>query len=82
MSNKDHGIQAAVVGATAGSLGTVGVVYTAGTVTGLSTTGITSGLSAVGATIGGGMAAGFTVTAIAPLVLGAVGYGLYDWLKD
>ena len=72
---------AAGAGAATGAAGAVGAVSTLG-VAGLGATGITSGLAAVGGLVGGGMAAGLAVTAAAPLAVGAIGYGLYKWLKD
>ncbi|UAA38663.1 hypothetical protein KIH87_18700 [Paraneptunicella aestuarii] len=82
MSNENNGIKAAGAGAATGAVGSVTAVYSAGTVTGLGATGITSGLSAIGSVAGGGMATGLAITAAAPLVVGAIGYGLYKWLKD
>ncbi len=82
MSDENDGVKAAGAGAVTGTVGSVAAVSGAGAVTGLGATGITSGLSAIGATVGGGMASGLAITAAAPLAIGAVGYGLYKWLKD
>ncbi len=70
------------VGATAATAGTVSAIAAAGSVTGLSAAGITSGLAAIGTTVGGGMAAGATLTIAAPAVAAAaVGYGGYQIWK-
>jgi hypothetical protein len=82
MSKENGAIKAASAGAATGTVGSVTAVSTAGAVTGLGATGITSGLSAIGAVAGGGMATGLAITAAAPLAVGAIGYGLYKWLKD
>jgi len=82
MSDEDNGIKAAGLGAATGAAGSVATVSSVGAVTGLGATGITSGLSTIGAVAGGGMATGLVVAAAAPLAVGALGYGLYKWLKD
>jgi len=82
MSDENDGIKAAGVGAGVGAAGSVATVSSAGAVAGLGATGITSGLAAVGAVAGGGMATGLAITVAAPLAVGAMGYGLYKWLKD
>jgi hypothetical protein len=71
------------VGATAATAGAASAIATAGSVTGLSAAGITSGLAAIGTTVGGGMAAGATITIAAPAVAAAaVGYGGYQIWKQ
>ncbi len=82
MSNDNGSIKAAGAGAVMGTAGSIAAVASAGTVTGLGATGITSGLAAIGTVAGGGMATGLALTAAAPLAVGAIGYGLYKWLKD
>ena len=75
-------IKAGATGATIGAVGSVTTVAASGTVSGLGARGITSGLAAVGSVVGGGMATGLVITTALPLAAGAVGYGLYKWLKD
>ncbi|WP_199348878.1 RNA polymerase subunit sigma-24 [Microcoleus sp. FACHB-SPT15] len=71
------------VGATAASAGAASAIAVSGSVTGLSAAGITSGLAAIGTTVGGGMAAGATITIAAPAVAAAaVGYGGYQIWKQ
>jgi hypothetical protein len=82
MSDENGGIKAAGVGAATGAAGSVATVSTVGAVSGLGAAGITSGLATVGGVVGGGMATGLAITAAAPLAVGAIGYGLYRWLKD
>ena len=81
MKRETKAIAATGTGAAVGATGGVGAVATLGTA-GLGATGITSGLAAVGSIVGGGMAAGVGVVAAAPLACGALGYGLYRWLKN
>ncbi|MBD2028234.1 hypothetical protein H6F80_28145 [Leptolyngbya sp. FACHB-711] len=64
-----------MVGAIGGSAATIATVSSAGTVSGLSAAGITSGLAAVGSWVGGGMVAGLSLSAAAPVVA-AAGVGL------
>ena len=80
MSSNDKKV--AVVGTAAGTAGSVATVSTAGAVSGLGANGITSGLATVGSVVGGGMATGLAISVAAPLAVGAVAYGLYQWLKD
>jgi hypothetical protein len=79
MSNSNSAEKAAVAGAALGGAGAIGAVAAAGPVAGLGAIGITSGLAAVGSVIGGGMAAGLVLVAAAPVVTGALAYGLYKW---
>jgi len=53
-----------------------------GTVAGLSAAGVTSGLGALGALVGGGMVAGVSVVALAPIVAGVAGFGLVKGIND
>lgn len=80
MEDETKAVAATGTGAVVGATGSVGAVATLGTA-GLGATGITSGLAAVGSIVGGGMAAGIGVVAAAPIACGALGYGLYRWLK-
>lgn len=70
----------------AGTAGGMAVVSAAGSVAGLSSVGITSGMAPVGSTVGSGMAAGISITTVAPVVAAAaVGYGIYEvfsWWKN
>jgi hypothetical protein len=62
--------------------GAAGAVGSVATVSGLGATGITSGLAAIGGTVGGGMAAGLAITAVAPLaVAGGVFFAYKKWFK-
>ena len=62
------------------SIGAIALaVNSMGLVTGLSAAGITSGLAAIG---GGTMMGGVMVAAAAPLVVGAVGYGVVRGMKN
>ena len=55
----------------------------AGATAGLSGAGITSGLATIGSIVGGGMAAGTALLAVAPVVAAAgVGYGAYKLCKS
>ncbi|WP_233222626.1 hypothetical protein [Chroococcidiopsis sp. CCALA 051] len=70
------------VGAAAATAGSVSTLAAVGSVTGLSAAGITSGLATIGGVVGGGMAAGVTVTVAAPAVVAAgAGYGAYKIWK-
>jgi hypothetical protein len=78
---KGSGIGAAAAGGAAGTAAGVG-----GTVAGAAagTTGaaaISSGLSVIGGIVGGGMFAGVCIVAAGPLIGGAIGYGIYKWVK-
>ncbi len=76
------GRSGALIGAVAGTAGSIATVSAAGTVAGLSGAGIASGLAAVGATVGGGMAAGAAVTIAAPAVAAvAVAAGIYGLVR-
>ncbi len=81
MENETKAIAATGTGGAVGVTGGVGAVAVLGTA-GLGATGITSGLAAVGSIVGGGMAAGVGIVAVAPLACGALGYGLYRWLRN
>lgn len=66
-----------IMGAIAGSAGTVAAVSALG-VPGLSAAGISSGLATIGAALGGGMAAGTMIAVAAPAAAAAVlGYLIY-----
>jgi len=60
----------------------VGIAGSIGTVGGLSAAGITSGLAAIGGTVGGGMATGVVIVAAAPIAVGAVAVGIYNFFTD
>ncbi|NID14503.1 lecithin retinol acyltransferase family protein [Luteibacter yeojuensis] len=79
------GRAASYAGAVAGTAGSIGAVSALGTA-GLSAAGISSGLATIGATVGGGMASGVVIATAAPVAAAAaVGYGaykLYKWIRD
>ena len=81
MKKENKAVAVAATGAGIGGAGAIGAVSSLG-VSGLGATGITSGLATVGGAVGGGMAAGVVLTAAAPLIAGAIAYGLYKWLAD
>ncbi len=69
---------ASVAGASAATFGGVAAISVFGTTAGLSAAGISSGLAAIGATVGGGMVAGATLVAAAPVVAtGAAAAGVF-----
>lgn len=69
-------------GAAVTTVGGIATVSLTGATAGLSGAGITSGLAAIGSIVGGGMAAGTTLVAAAPVVAAAgVGYGAYKLWK-
>lgn len=75
------GRAASYAGAVAGTAGSIGAVSALGTA-GLSAAGISSGLAAIGATVGGGMASGVVIATAAPVAAAAaVGYGVYKLVK-
>ena len=61
----------------AGAVGAIG--YAAA---GASAATVTSTLATVGSVVGGGMAAGVMLTAAAPLFIGGVVYGLFEFFGD
>lgn len=61
----------------AGAVGAIG--YAAA---GASAATVTSTLATVGSVVGGGMAAGVMLTAAAPLLIGGVVYGLFEFFDD
>ncbi|MGR0331834.1 hypothetical protein ACUU9X_28235 [Bacillus cereus] len=71
-----------VIGGAAGA--GVGLAGVGVGVAGASATAMTGGLATAGSFLGGGMALGIGVVAVAPLALGAVGFGLvkgYKYIK-
>ena len=42
---------------------------------------LTSGLASVGSVVGGGMAAGIGIVCVAPILMGAAGYGIFKFFK-
>ena len=81
MSESKAGVATTAAGGIAGAAGSVGAVAVSGTVSGLGAAGITSGLAAIGSVVGGGMAAGLAVVAIAPLATAGAGYGIFRAVK-
>ncbi len=75
---KSH-THAKVIG-TVGGIGTVGAIGIGAT--GSSAAAMTTTLATIGGVVGGGMATGIIVIAVAPLAVGGICYGLYKWLKD
>jgi len=67
MSEEKHIVVAVGAGSIAASTAAVA----------LSGPALTSGLATVGSIVGGGMLAGIGVVAVAPLIGGAIGYGIY-----
>jgi hypothetical protein len=76
MNHETGAMLSAATGATVGSAGAVGAISMLG-IPGLAPAGVASGLAGLGSIIGGGMFSGLMITAAAPLVIGAAGYGIY-----
>lgn len=83
--SRSVGRAASYAGAVAGTAGSIGAVSALGTA-GLSAAGISSGLATIGGVVGGGMASGVVLATAAPVAAAAaVGYGAYKlvkWLRD
>ena len=82
---KTSAIPEALAGALgAGAGGAIGfaALYLGGSVVGLSAAGITSGLAAAGTLVGGGMAAGIAVIAAPAVILGGIGIGVANNVKN
>jgi len=79
MSEEKHIVVAVGAGSIAASTAAVASVLgtAAPTTVALSGPALTSGLATVGSVVGGGMLAGIGVVAVAPLIGGAIGYGIY-----
>jgi hypothetical protein len=82
MSEETNSVIAVGTGSIAGGVAAVASVLGAAapTTVALSGPALTSGLAAVGGVLGGGMLAGITVVAAAPVVGGVIGYGIYRTL--
>lgn len=68
-------------GALAGGTAAIGGTIAGGAIGTAGGAALTSGLAATGTILGGGMVAGMVVLSAAPIVGGAVGYGIYNLYK-